>query len=121
MAYRLLVKALAGEPAKALQPDIEQLLKRQNKDGGWGQLKDAASDAYATGQVLYILNLAGVKNGKAEVKRAVAFLVSTQKEDGSWPMTPRSHADATPAKNAVPITYFGSAWGTLGLLRSVAK
>jgi hypothetical protein len=28
------------------------------------------------------------------------------------------HPDATPAKNAVPIAYFGSAWATLGLMRS---
>jgi squalene-hopene/tetraprenyl-beta-curcumene cyclase len=121
MTFRLLVKVLAGQPAKALQPDIDQILKRQNKDGGWGQLKGAASDAYATGQVLHVLSLAGVKNDSAGVRRAVAFLVTTQKEDGSWPMTPRAHADATPAKNAVPITYFGSAWGTLGLLRVVPK
>src|SRR5262249_25010243 len=80
-ALRLLVKALAGEPAKTLQPEIDQLLSRQNKDGGWGQLKDASSDAYATGQVLYVLSLAGVRNDRAEVRRAVTFLVTTQKED----------------------------------------
>jgi hypothetical protein len=120
-ALRLLVKALANEPAKALQPDIDALLRRQNKDGGWGQLKDVASDAYATGQVLYALNVAGVKSDRAEVKRGVTFLVTTQKDDGSWPMAPRSHPGAEPAKNTVPITYFGSAWGTLGLMRSVPK
>jgi hypothetical protein len=121
MTYRLLVKVLAGESATTLQPGIDQLLKRQSKDGGWGQLKDAASDAYATGQVLYVLSLAGVKNDAQEVRRAVTFLVTTQKEDGSWPMAQRAHPDATPGKNAIPITYFGSAWGTLGLLRSVPK
>jgi hypothetical protein len=62
-----------------------------------------------------------VKPDRAELRRAVSFLVSTQKEDGSWPMTPRSHAEATPAKNAVPITYFGSAWATMGLVRSVER
>jgi hypothetical protein len=118
-ALRLLLKARAGEPAKTLQKEIAQFIGRQNKDGGWGQVKDAESDAYATGQALYVLSLVGVKPDRAEVKRAVSFLTSTQKDDGSWPMTPRSHADATPAKNVVPITYFGSAWGTLGLMRSV--
>ena len=118
-ALRLLVKVRAGEPAKTLQPAINSLLGRQNKDGGWGQVKDAPSDAYATGQALYILSLAGVKNDRAELRRAVAFLVDTQKEDGSWPMTPRAHPGATPMKSPVPITYFGSTWATLGLLRSV--
>jgi squalene-hopene cyclase-like protein len=120
-ALRVLVRALAKEPAKALQPEIDQLLSRQNKDGGWGQLREAPSDAYATGQALYALSLAGVKDDRAEVRRAVTFLVANQKEDGSWPMTPRAHPGAEPSKFPVSITYFGSAWGTLGLLRSVPK
>jgi hypothetical protein len=62
-----------------------------------------------------------VKPDREEITRGVAFLVTTQKEDGSWPMKPRSHPGADPAKNTVPITYFGSAWGTLGLMRSVPK
>jgi len=117
----LIVKVQAGEPAPMLQPAIDQFLSRQNSDGGWGQLNDAASDAYATGQALYVLNLAGVKNERAEVQRAVTFLVSTQKEDGSWPMIRRGHPGVTPSDFVVTITYIGSAWGTLGLLRSVPK
>jgi hypothetical protein len=119
LALRLLVPAVAGKPAKDMQPEIDQLLGRQNKDGGWGQLQGAASDAYATGQVLYVLSLAGMNKDRHEVRRGVTFLVSTQKDDGSWPMTARSHPSAEPSKNPVPITYFGSAWATLGLLRSV--
>jgi hypothetical protein len=120
-ALRLLVKVLAAAPAKVLQPQIDQLLGRQNKDGGWGQLKDGASDAYATGQTLYVLSLAGLPNDRREVRRGVTFLVNSQKADGSWPMTSRAHSGARPAKNLVPITYFGSAWATLGLMRSVPK
>jgi squalene-hopene/tetraprenyl-beta-curcumene cyclase len=117
-ALRLLRRTRAGEPARALQPAMDDLLGRQNKDGGWGQLRSAPSDAYATGQALYVLSLAGVKNDRAEVRRAVGFLAAAQKEDGSWPMTPRAHPGATPATNPVPITYLGSAWATLGLMRS---
>jgi hypothetical protein len=120
-ALRLLRDTRAGRSPKELQPRIDALLARQNKDGGWGQSKGAASDAYGTGQALYFLNVAGVKPDRAEVQRGVAFLVSTQKDDGSWPMTARAHPGAQPAKNTVPITYFGSAWGTLGLLRSAPK
>jgi hypothetical protein len=121
-ALRLLVKVRAGGPAKILQPEIDQFLARQNKeDGGWGQLRDGPSDAYATGQALYVLSLAGVKNDRAEVRRGVTFLVATQREDGSWPMTSRAHPGATPFRNPVPITYFGRAWATLGLMRSVPR
>ena len=86
---------------------------------GWGQHSSLDSDAYATGQALYVLSVVGVKPDRAEVRRGVTFLVGSQKEDGSWPITARSHPGATPAGNVVPIIYFGSAWGTLGLMRSV--
>ena len=98
-----------------------RLLGLQNEDGGWGQDKDLPSDAYATGQALYFLSLAGVARDRTEIQRAVTFLVANQKEDGSWPMTSRAHPGAKPMTNPVPITYFGSAWATLGLMRSVPK
>lgn len=114
---RLLLDVRRAKPA---QPGIDTLLKRQNADGGWGQVKDSPSDAYATGQVLYVLSFAGVKNDRAEIK-AVSFLVKTQREDGSWQMATRNHpgTDVTRKRHPVPITYFGSAWATLGLVRSV--
>jgi hypothetical protein len=118
-ALRLLVKVRAGESAQALRPGLDELLGRQNRDGGWGQLRGLPSDAYATGQALYFLSLAGVRGDRAEVQRGVSFLVATQKGDGSWPMTPRAHPGAKPATNPVPITHLGSAWATLGLMRSV--
>src|SRR5262249_21804004 len=120
-ALRLLVKVRSGESAKKLEPEIDRFLRRQNRDGGWGQRPDLPSDAYATGQALYVLRLAGLKRDRAEVARAEAFLVAGQKDDGSWPMTPRAHPDAKPGTNPVPITYFGSAWATLGLMRPAPK
>lgn len=120
-AFRLLVKSRAHPAPQDLPAAIEQFLLRQNEDGGWSQLKDLPSDAYATGQALYVLNLVGVRNDRAEVRRGAAFLVATQKADGSWPMTSRAHPGEKPASNPTPITYFGSAWATLGLMRSAAK
>lgn len=118
-AYRLLVKVRAGE--RTAGADIADFLRRQNKDGGWGQLKDSPSDAYATGQALYLLNLAGVKKDRDEIHRGVEFLLATQKEDGSWPMTRRGHPGVTPGPFSVPIIYLGSTWATLGLMRSSPK
>jgi len=110
-----------GKPAKAIESRVAQLLSRQNRDGGWGQDRGLPSDAYATGQALYFLGLAGVKRDRGEVKRGVSFLVATQKEDGHWPMTPRGHKGEKPANNVAPITYLGSAWATMGLMRCVPK
>lgn len=118
-ALRLLMKVPAVESGQSIEEAIGALLTRRNEDGGWGQLQDLPSDAYATGQALYVLSLAGVQNDRHEIRQAVAFLIGNQREDGSWPMTSRSHPDAAPYKNPVPITYFGSAWATIGLMRSV--
>jgi hypothetical protein len=121
LALWLFHDARAGRPPREIESRVARLLSRQNRDGGWGQDRGLASDAYATGQALYFLSLAGVKKDRKEVKRGVSFLVATQKEDGRWPMTPRAHKGAKPANNTVPITYFGSAWATLGLMRSAPK
>ena len=119
-AFRLLLKLREGKRSRDFKRDITVFMSRQNKDGGWGQIKDLPSDAYATGQALYALNLLGVKNNHTAVQRGVAYLIAGQKEDGSWPMTSRAQPGASPFKNPVPITYFGSAWATLGLMRTVA-
>jgi hypothetical protein len=120
LAFRLFADFRAGKSTE-LQPQIDALLARQNKDGGWDQVKERESDAFATGQVLYFLTIAGVKSDRSEIKRGVDFLVSTQKDDGSWPMKRRGHPGVTPSNNIWPITYLGSAWGTMGLMRVVAK
>jgi len=112
-AYRLLFKFREGATAKKLEPEIADLLKRQNKDGGFAQVKDLASDAYATGQSLYVLGLLGVTD-RPEIRRSVDFLVATQKEDGSWPMTRRSHPGVTPGDftgtHHLLRQFLGNAW-----------
>jgi hypothetical protein len=65
--------------------------------------------------------MAGAPRDRTEIQRAVKLLVSNQNDDGSWPMTSRAHPGEKPMTNPVPIAYFGSAWATLGLLRSVSN
>jgi squalene-hopene/tetraprenyl-beta-curcumene cyclase len=120
-ALRLLVDVQAGKRGKDLASGIEALRKRQNTDGGWGPTRELPSDAFATGQALYALSLAGVQNKRAEIERARSFLINSQRPDGSWLMIPRAHPGKTPFKNPSPIIYFGSSWATLGLLRSMPK
>jgi hypothetical protein len=115
-ALRLISNAMQARP-KALRGEIDRLLRLQHPDGGWPQTPGDASDAHATGQALYALSLAGVMSTRKEVVRAAAYLVSTQKDDGSWQMIPRSHPGAKPMTSPIPITYNGSAWATMGLMR----
>lgn len=121
LALRLRLGVRDGEPANQIEAHVDRLLKRQNADGGWSQVSEMPSDAYATGQVLWALSFSSIRKDHKAIVSAVSFLVSNQQENGSWPMTARNHPDAkiTKPRYLVPITYFGSAWATLGLVRMV--
>jgi len=61
-----------------------ELRQRQNDDGGWGFLPEEASDAFATGQALYVLKRLGVGDSDRAVSRGTSWLVEMQQPDGSW-------------------------------------
>ncbi|MFF8480145.1 squalene--hopene cyclase [Streptomyces antibioticus] len=86
----------AGLPARhpAIRRAVGWLERVQNDDGGWGEdlrsYQDparwsarGASTASQTAWALMALLAAGEKDSKA-VERGVAWLVETQREDGSW-------------------------------------
>lgn len=116
---RLLMKLQSTAPPEELRAAVDGLNALQCSDGGWSQLPNRPSDAYATGQVLYALRLAEVAPDAEPILKGVQFLIRTQRDDGSWPMMRRTQTGEAPSQNMVPITYFGSAWATLGLLRSL--
>ena len=60
------------------------------------------SDAYATGQAVYVLRLAGVPADDAGVQKAVDYLVRTQEADGSWHVVTRSKPIQTFFDNGDP-------------------
>jgi hypothetical protein len=123
-ALKVLLGVRSGKPRIALQATIDELLALQRADGGWSQtVPDPKGDAFATGQTLYVLSLVGFTAERPEIKRALDFLVATQKPDGSWPMISRSTPDGSPgsAKLLTPITCAASSWATLGLARLVPK
>ncbi|HTL17313.1 MAG TPA: prenyltransferase/squalene oxidase repeat-containing protein [Patescibacteria group bacterium] len=110
---RLLMNLYEKKRQSELKPVIQAILAEQNADGGWSQTREMTSDAYATGQTLYVLARAGVKPKVPAMRRGVDFLVRTQRSDGSWPMISR-----VKAKDLSPITGAGTAWALLGVLRA---
>jgi len=123
-ALKVLLGVRSAKPSKELQTTINELLALQRADGGWSQtVPDLKSDAFATGQTLYVLALAGLTAERPEIKRGLDFLVATQKPDGSWPMISRStpNGERGSAQLLTPITCTASSWATLGLARLVPK
>jgi len=121
---KLLLAIRGAKPRETMQPLIDELLKLQRADGGWSQtVPELLSDAFATGQTLYVLSFAGYTAERPEIKRAIDFLVATQTQDGSWPMISRSTPDGSPGSSTLltPITCTASSWATLGLSRLVPK
>ena len=106
--FRLWGLKHAGAAPKDLEAAVADLIRAQRADGGWSQL-DAptpavlsktpkeqgtdpySSDSYATGSTLVALHLAGgVAPDHPAYRRGLAFLIKTQRGDGSWFIKSRS-------------------------------
>ncbi len=123
-ALKVLLGARVGKPRETMQTTIDDLLASQRADGGWSQtVPEPKSDAFATGQTLYVLSLVGYSAERPEIKRGIDFLVATQLPDGSWPMISRSTPDGSPgsSKLLTPINCASASWATLGLARLAPK
>jgi hypothetical protein len=123
-ALKVLLGVRHAKPSRTVQTTIDELLALQRADGGWSQtVPERKSDAFATGQTLYVLALAGYTAERPAIRRAIDFLVATQTSDGSWPMISRSTPDGSSgsAKLLTPITCTASSWAALGLARLVPK
>jgi hypothetical protein len=119
LALRLLIERRYGDKSKARQWR-QALLKQQNPDGGWPFVKQGPSHAAVTGEVLYALNVAGMKCDEPAVRRAVKYLLDTQQRDGSWHAVSREDfVPGRPAKVSAVTVHWGTGWATIGLLRTL--
>ena len=78
-----------GDP-KAVRDAANSAAGTQHDDGGWSSRDDLPSDAYATGQTLAALRLAGIRADDPIYRRGVGFLLKTRHGDGSWKVETRS-------------------------------
>ena len=121
--YKALL-SLGGSP-RQIDAARQELLKRQGDDGGWSQLPDMASDAYATGQTLHALAAdARTPELRSAIDRALAYLLRTQKEDGSWFVKSRSKPIQKLFDNGDPhgkdqfISMAATSWATAALAKA---
>lgn len=103
----------------------ELLLKEQREDGGWAQLPERESDAYATGSVLVALRGAGIKSDDPAYVRGVKHLLATQREDGAWIVETRSRPvqvffdNGDPGGKSQFISFAATNWALLALLETI--
>jgi len=128
LAFRLLGLKWAGATLLDRNKAVEDLIAAQQQDGGWAQAPGMHSDAYATGQALYALRVAGgVALTDSVFSRGVQFLLRTQDDDGSWFVNKR----AIPANNyfdaAFPhgesqfASFNGTCWAMMALLETIDR
>ena len=102
---------IVGAPLDRL---AKRLLGLQRGDGGWAQTPYLKSDAYATATALYALKESGVAGAEAAYEKGVAYLLSTQAEDGSWYVASRAPKFQPYFEGGFPYAHDGwiSQWAT---------
>ncbi len=123
LAYRLLGLAWCEADGARVAEAAAALLARQRDDGGWAQVQDLPSDAYATGQALAALWLSRAVSPKhAAYQRGVAWLARRQRADGSWHVASRSRPFQEYFESGFPhgpdqfISAAATSWAVLALL-----
>jgi ankyrin repeat protein len=102
-----------------------ELLALQREDGGWAQTPWLASDAYATGQVLYALHEAGMLASDEAYGRGLQYLARTQQNDGSWHVSSRAPKFQPYFQSGFPydddqwISSAATAWAAMGMAYAI--
>ena len=120
--FRLRALQLIDAPEADVRQAAQDLQQTQREDGGWSQLADMDSDAYATGSVLVALHQAGGMPTDDQVyRKGLSYLLATQKEDGSWYVKSRSKPFQTYFESGYPhgkdqfISCAAAGWSTTAL------
>lgn len=120
--FRLRAFALIGDCDDVIPAARDQLLSLQRPDGGWAQLPDSESDAYATGSVLAaLLQAANLAADHESYQKGLRYLLQNQQSDGSWHVVSRSKPFQTYFESGYPhgkdqfISIAAGSWATMAL------
>ncbi|MBL9115390.1 MAG: hypothetical protein JNJ83_10330 [Verrucomicrobiaceae bacterium] len=126
--FRLQFARLAGDKKDDVALTTA-LIRQQRGDGGWSSvIGENMSDALATGQVIWALHTSQDAKVRNAVTKAVAWLLRTQRPDGSWEMDYAhiSKIDRSAPEKSKSIkevndiyVYWGTGWATIGLLQGL--
>lgn len=94
---------------------VQYLRSEQEPDGAWFG-RWGSNYIYGTWSVLAAFEVCGVSAQDSAVRRAVAWLKSVQRADGSWGETNQSYFDERLRGQADKGTSFQTAWALLGLM-----
>lgn len=90
-AFQLLGLHWAGGNSPVIERAARELAKTQQADGGWTQLPEMGTDAYATGEAMYALALAARMPPTAPTyQKGIRYLMGTQDSAGAWHVKTRS-------------------------------
>jgi squalene cyclase len=116
----------AGADAGALKKLAADILARQRPDGGWRQHDGLVSDAYATGQTLYVLaKTSTLAPSDRAYQNGVQFLLKTQNANGAWRVVSRApkfqafFASGFPFAGNQWISAWATGWATMALAQAV--
>jgi N-acyl-D-aspartate/D-glutamate deacylase len=126
--FHLRALTLLQVPQERLEGAVTALLKRQRPDGGWSQLPELESDAYATGSALVALFESGELTPTEPVyQRGLEYLLKTQLDDGSWHVKSRSKPFQPYFESGYPhgkdqfISIAAGGWATTALLLAMPE
>jgi ankyrin repeat protein/mono/diheme cytochrome c family protein len=125
-AFHLLGLHWTKGAAGAIERATRGLVETQHADGGWSQLPTMGSDAYATGEALYSLHLAGKMPATDGVyQKGVRYLLRTQAANGTWHVKTRSLPVQPYFDSGFPyghdqwISAAGTSWAAMALALTV--
>ena len=101
--------------SKALADGVAYLRRTQLAEGSWYG-RWGLNYIYGTWSALCALNAAGVDHQDPVIRKAAAWLLSTQNEDGGWGEDARSYRLDYSGYETAPTTASQTAWALLGLM-----
>ena len=103
------------ETSPAMRAGIDYLRRTQLRDGSWYG-RWGVNYIYGTWSALCALNAAGLGPDSPEMRRAAAWLISIQAEDGGWGEDGGSYRLDYHGHARAPSTPSQTAWALLGLM-----